>query len=288
MEIEYGHKNGTGGRGVGNRKSRPRNRSRCWFFTAVNATADMVAQFTKYFTENELDYVFQMEQGRDAGMTHLQGVIRYKNPRDNWPELQAHWERCRNWKQAVKYCSKLDTRIDGPWSNIEGLTFRETIRDPMHGLKFRWWQQKVMNILTQVPDDRTIHWYWDEGNSGKTSLVKHIVLKYGKKILPCMGASRDIFKLLADRLDNDIDIKAVFFLLTRSDTANLSYRALEGIKDGIVVSTKYEPIDLIFNSPHVFVFANFPPDLSKLTQDRWDVCYTPNMISWEPYLAGTI
>ena len=26
-----------------------------------------------------------------------------------------HWEICHSWKKALLYCSKSDTRIDGPW-----------------------------------------------------------------------------------------------------------------------------------------------------------------------------
>lgn len=38
-----------------------------------------------------------------------------------------------------------------------------------------------------------------------------------------------------------------------------------------MVSTKYESTTFFFNKPIVLVFANFKPDRSKLSSDRWNV-----------------
>jgi hypothetical protein len=38
----------------------------------------------------------------------------------------------------------------------------------------------------------------------------------------------------------------------------------------MICNTKYETGVKVFNSPHIFVFANFPPDKpDELSNDRW-------------------
>ena len=44
------------------------------------------------------------------------------------------------------------------------------------------------------------------------------------------------------------------------------------IKDGVFYNGRYKKEELIFKSPHVIVFANYRPDLTKLTADRWIGC----------------
>lgn len=57
----------------------------------------------------------------------------------------------------------------------------------------------------------------------------------------------------------------------RSQQDYINYGAIEQIKNGLIFSGKYEGTQLVFNSPHVIVFANEPPDYSKMSMDRWNV-----------------
>lgn len=78
------------------RKSTKRKRSRSWFFTYNNPSDIFVAQLGDIFLGRGIkDYVFQKERGKTI---HLQGVIRYDNPREEWPDMgkNFHWERCRS------------------------------------------------------------------------------------------------------------------------------------------------------------------------------------------------
>lgn len=73
-----------------------RKRSRAWFFTWNNPSEGIVAQLDDIF--NDVEYVCQMEIG-DSGTRHLQGVMRYSNPRDKVDIDKfdlCHWERCRS------------------------------------------------------------------------------------------------------------------------------------------------------------------------------------------------
>jgi hypothetical protein len=71
--------------------------------------------------------------------------------------------------------------------------------------------------------------------------------------------------------NQDMDAcRGVFFDIPRSNRGNISYASLECIKNGMVCNTKYETGVKVFNSPHIFIFANFEPEEpDKLSADRW-------------------
>ena len=103
--------NGTdenGSQGIVDTPVSKKRKCRAWCFTKNNATLEDVVKFKEVLEQYE--YVFKMERGRENGMIHLQGVMRYKNPRYNWPQLDAHWERCKRWPNSVKYCTKVHPR----------------------------------------------------------------------------------------------------------------------------------------------------------------------------------
>jgi len=51
----------------------------------------------------------------------------------------------------------------------------------------------------------------------------------------------------------------------------MNYGAIEQVKNGLVFSGKYESSMLIFNPPHVVIFANDTPDESMYSNDRWHI-----------------
>ena len=51
----------------------------------------------------------------------------------------------------------------------------------------------------------------------------------------------------------------------------MSYDAIESIKSGIIFNSKYETGQKMINPPHIIVFSNFLPDVSKLSEDRWNI-----------------
>ncbi len=54
--------------------------------------------------------------------------------------------------------------------------------------------------------------------------------------------------------------------------ASVSTAALEGISNGIFFNSKYECADLVLPRPvHIIVFANAPPDKTKMSTDRWHI-----------------
>lgn len=212
--------------------------------------------------------VYQTEQG-EQGTVHIQGCAEFKNARA-FSSLhrmvpKAHWEKARDWDSLVAYCQKSDSRIEGP-SNCIGLPV--PVIDYWDDSRASDWQREVLETVAGVPDMRKIHWFVDSvGNSGKTTIARHICLTYSTAIY-LGGRPSDIKSAIAS-----LDVKPTIciFDLCRTQEQRVSYQALEEVKNGIFFSGKYESGMVVFNIPHVIVFSNFRPDLSALSDDRWDV-----------------
>ena len=70
----------------------------------------------------------------------------------------------------------------------------------------------------------------------------------------------------------DRSTKGVVFDVSRSTVTNFDYGSLESLKNGIVISGKYEEQLKRFKSDmKIAVFSNAYPDLTRLSKDRWDV-----------------
>jgi len=254
---------------VGNTKqpSNPTKKSRAWAMTLNNPvqTPDQMAQL---FSSLEPEaWIFQLEEGASK-TPHYQGCIKFKNQRV-WPKdllPGAHWEPCRNWKQSVNYCQKPEGRLAGPWAH--GVTIVPTLKVIT---ELRPWQKQIKELLDEEPDDRKIHWYWESnGNAGKTAMAKFICANYPNTIF-VNGKASDCKYAVAQQIERGKVLHAAIFGFTRDAESSkyISYQAMEEIKDGIFFSPKYESGMVLYNPPHVIVFANFPPDTSRLSADRW-------------------
>ena len=131
------------------------------------------------------------------------------------------------------------------------------------------WQQKIADIVAEEADDRTVHWFWEgTGNVGKTALTKYLLVKYPHTHYFSGGKANDIaFQLIKNKWDPEICI----FNFPRTSEGAVSYNAIEQLKDGLVFSSKYEGGTKIFNPPHVIIFANWLPDVTQLSADRWNI-----------------
>lgn len=140
---------------------------------------------------------------------------------------------------------------------------QEEYKPPMIEGMFAW-QKALADELLGEPDDRTIHWVFDrEGGHGKTTLAKHLI-NFGAVIL----AGR-----IADMSFMYNKEPIVIFDLARADNiidseANAYYSFAEKLKNGCVVSTKYESKPKYFKPPHVVFFSNSPAPVGIWTADR--------------------
>lgn len=125
------------------------------------------------------------------------------------------------------------------------------------------WQTELHELLHGEADPRKVIWFVDEvGNSGKSYFATHYTDKLSYYVTG--GRAADIYYGYQYE-------PVVFFDLARMKQEIVQYDVMESFKNGQFYSTKYECKNVKFNIPHVVVFSNFYPDLTKLSSDRWDV-----------------
>lgn len=247
-------------RGSGNTKN-PRVRARNWQITINNPTFDDDTTVRGF--EN---FIFQYEMG-DNGTIHIQGMIGSKNATsfNTIKKLlpRAHIEIAKNVNALLDYCKKSDTSLSIYW--CKGYKVKPKLKIIETLLP---WQQIIIDDI-QFDDDRAIHWYWEpNGNIGKTSLAKYICSNMNAIYLN--GSASDM-KFALSKWKNKDELVCVFDF-PRTQEGRISYSGIEQIKNGIFFSCKYESEMCLFNSPHIICFANFEPDTSSLSMDRWKIC----------------
>jgi hypothetical protein len=232
-----------------------------WCFTLNNYTEENISSIVSIFKDKAKLYIIGDEVG-ELGTSHLQGYVEFKSkcrPVGLF-EFKPHWEKCKGTRSDnIAYCSK------------EKVLCSYNVPKPIKIIANLYeWQKNIENIYLDEVDDRVIHWFWErEGNKGKSAFIKYMIVKH--HCLFCSGGKHsDIMNLV---FNQDMDMcKGVFFDIPRANKGHISYASLEAIKNGLVCNTKYETGYKVFNSPHVFVFANFPPDdEDMLSDDRWSI-----------------
>lgn len=242
-------------------------RSRNWIFTWNNYTSENIDTLLKYLEKDK--YCFQEEKGKE-GTPHLQGAIIFKNARTleqvKKIDKKIHWEIAKNIIACRKYCAKIDTRNGKIYSNWE--LDEKQLTDYWDDDKMMEWQKEILELIKEEPDKRKIYWRWESvGNMGKTTLARHICLIRKDAIYVC-GKSNDIKCAIASK---KIKPKVIIWDMPRTNEGHISYSGIEQVKNGIFFSPKYESEMVIYDIPHIIILANFAPDFSALSLDRWDV-----------------
>lgn len=219
---------------------------------------------------------FQLEIGEETQKTHVQWAIYFENAREFKTIKKkfkgAHIEAARNWFACLNYVKKSKTAIKGTY---ESFGFAEEVEDPLMNRVLRPFQEEILSIIEEKPDDRSIYWYWEEnGNVGKTALAKHLVINR-KDVLYLSGSAKDM-KFGIHMWLKKHKLRVVILDLTRCQENFISWEGIEAIKNGLFYNTKYESEMVCFNSPHVIVFANFSPNLENLSSDRWIIRHIVN------------
>jgi len=204
-----------------------------WFFTFNNYTIQDIEILETKFKDICLKYIFQEEIGK-CGTKHLQGCIKLKKPM-RWSEFglnkEIHWEKTKSTKMAEEYCQKVESRNGKIYSM--GVKIKKEIKTLSEEQLYDW-QKEIIEIIKGEPDDRTIYWYWEPiGKMGKTTFSKYLSIKYGA--IPVEGKKNDIL-CCASEYDSEIYI----FDFERSMEEYISYGAIEKIKNGYYMCSKYE------------------------------------------------
>jgi len=126
----------------------------------------------------------------------------------------------------------------------------------------REWQQAFLDYVAANDNDRSIFWVHDaKGGAGKSTLARYLM---DKGYIQLDGKVCDMAYMF------DATAKGVIFDVarTKADTMDHIYQFAEKVKDGYIVSSKYESRGIKFPSKTVIIFSNFAPDHSKWSHDR--------------------
>lgn len=125
------------------------------------------------------------------------------------------------------------------------------------------WQFELSQRLEGQPSRRQVHWRWESvGNVGKSYYALHY--KPANTFIITGGKHSDIHYSYGYQ-------PYVFFDWARCAESTFPYGLVEQFKNGYFLSAKYESIPKRFPVPHVVVFANFEPDVTQMSLDRWDI-----------------
>lgn len=227
-------------------------------------------ELVEVFKTFDCEYVFGFEKGEKKGVHHFQGYIESKvaiRPIEKFKlPKEIHWEKAKgNRRSNILYCSK-----DGDFAS----SFQIPRDRPLPEIDLYGWQLEYKKDFDEHKweDKRTINWIWSEaGERGKSSLVRYMV-RNGALI--CAGKAGDMKMNVVKYFEKNEEWPAtIVFDVPRSMKDYLSYTGIEEIKNGVFASTKYECTTVEMPYPAVYVFANFPPDLTNqdMSADRFRV-----------------
>jgi len=221
-----------------------------WFNRPSKGTAEQ----NKTYCKKEGDfYEYGTTDKKPGERTDIQkfqdvvktGVLDKKRLREDFPEICAKYPRFVD--------SYIRDQLEVP-------------KVPDH--PFRPWQQALLDRLSCAPDTRTINFVVDYiGNEGKSWFAKKYMESHADSYLLRPGKHADMAYALPDV------IRVLFIDATRKQVEYMPYTLLEELKDGLVMSSKYETTVKRYHNMHVVVLMNQDPDMTALSVDRYNVIH---------------
>ena len=173
-------------------------------------------------------------------------------------------------KGDIFYCTKDDTRIDGPWLDTD----IEIIETEQMKLFEKWgllpWQEKLKNETNSFCL-RSIDLVYDPtGNAGKSLFSEFLETQGIAEEVPPFRLMDDIFQWVATR-----PIKKTYIVDMprgmKKDKLGDFYSGIEIIKNGVAYDKRYNAKKIRFDRPRIIVFTNMLPALDLMSADRWKI-----------------
>jgi hypothetical protein len=244
------------------------------------------------------DFEGQFELGTESCIPHYQLAIKTKSICTKKPILEAFQQVLNahvnidiqfDFENMKKYCSKeSDYHLDGYSGRIFKHQWKLNFIERKPELKqvlenpYPWQKFFLEQILSSTPDSRTVDWLVDPvGNTGKSSFARAYVSTEPTDAIIMKMDNHDrmelafIYKITSYRDRYNKDPKIVFFDFPRATDQKKVMAAtalMEDAKSGHLETTfggKHREVQI--SNVHIVVLANFAPDLSVLSVDRWRV-----------------
>lgn len=129
------------------------------------------------------------------------------------------------------------------------------------------WQEKAVEMLEQQNRRQILFIVDPEGGKGKTILS--IYLQVNKNCVYLCGAkSMDLAHIYSKNKQCEV---VIFDMSKCTNPDYWPYNLMEQMKNGMVISTKYNSKTIFTKSKKIIVFSNEEPDREKLTKDRYQI-----------------
>lgn len=126
----------------------------------------------------------------------------------------------------------------------------------------RDWQENLAKDLFKDANDRTIFWVrGTKGGEGKSAMVRHLIATRGAIALE--GKVADMAFMY-----NGEPIVCFDITRAQAEVSDHLYSFAEKLKNGFIISTKYESKSKFFKAPHVVFFANKDCPAGVFSEDR--------------------
>lgn len=243
--------------------------AKLWCFVLNNYTDIDISECSSKFKVVCKSCIFSKEVG-ESGTPHLQGFCEFKikcRPISHGLTERIKWIKCKgNREQNVDYCSK-----DGDIVFSTGIP-KPVVLVERHMLRARQLEIADMFIEDEHPIfGRKIYWFWEsKGCWGKSMLATYMIDQMNATEVSGKGA--DVFCGLSALIEQTGECPPiVIYDIPRSCIDYVNYFSIEKVKDGKFFSGKYESGMKRYNRPHIICFANQPPRLTEMSEDRWIV-----------------
>lgn len=216
-----------------------------------------------------------VELTKDARFSTVHKMTLNSHIEKRWGTNYQAWNYCRkegNYEtnfEPEKKLSRDEMRIEEKREKVM------RARDRLLNKKYKdviWkdWQQWFIDDFEGLCKDNYVNWIYDyQGQIGKNFLQKFMFAKKGW--IPVNGCKADgILHAVSDYSGEDMDELWMMLNIPRTRKDDVDYNLLETLLDGLFMDSKYEGgITVLPDFTRVIVFANEPPDWSKLSKERW-------------------
>lgn len=254
--------------------TKPDVRNQCYIYACtIWAEIDRQPDVDKFCRTYCKKWIYQLEQCPTTGTKHFQCLFNLTDKRRDYEMRKLLNDNCfkgakadpasnQGKEQLKSYCMKTDSRVAGPWASTNIYLGKDLI------CQLRPWQQEIVNMINTQPDPRKIYWYYDEkGGKGKSSLAKYMYFHH-KVLTLSIGKASDLLNLVFKMQGRKMYVFDISRTVPRAMMTEI-YMALESIKNGYFVNTKYDTGVCIMETPHIVVFSNMRPKEEALSKDRW-------------------
>lgn len=244
------------------------SKGRKWVITINNYTPTQMTRLIELCHVSTW-WVWSREKGSKKGTPHMHAYIEFDNARHRTAikRIVGGEFDCRkalgSKEDNLIYMSK-----DGDFdTNIK--MYKGPVIDTFYP-----WEEWLLEILSQEPDDRKIYWLWEPlGNAGKTTFQKWYTIRH-KDTITLSGNATDMKNGVLQFFDkNGAHPRVIFVNVPKSQHVNekFSWGGFEQVKDMFFFSGKYEGGMVNGPPPHMVFFANKPPVIEEMSLDRWEI-----------------